>query len=482
LAKTPHVIIIMADQMRKDAIGEQYTPNIHALRQQSFAFERTYCASPLCVPARGAFFTGTYPNVNGSLINPGKTKDRVHGIVNPARPNLYELMEPDWDSWHVGKQHFLTSERLDKRESSPTRFITNEDHKELLKRDGKRGQGGPDFKGVTPEMAEGKFTRMKTYSSPATGCYEDGFDYTVDGFFTNECVKALKERDTSKPFLLNAMFLAPHPPFDVPEPWFSSVGEVELPDNVGVWSPNQSPLQLYNLTGAIGTKYTREDWCKVWPVYLGLVGLLDHGVGMILDELKRQGMYDDSLILFTSDHGEMLGSHCLWQKMCMYEESAHVPLYIKFPKDFPIRPFDSDELVSAVDVLPTLCEYLGIPAPQQLSGTSLMPLIRGKKLENRPIFIQFDGNQALGNFQRCVIEGEYKLIVDLFKDEIYLELYDVIHDPQETNNLAFEPQYESKVRGLLNTLDEHMRGTKDRIELPGQAYEKFIADRTAYKN
>jgi arylsulfatase A-like enzyme len=139
-------------------------------------------------------------------------------------------------------------------------------------------------------------------------------------------------------------------------------------------------------------------------------------------------------------------------------------------------------LVSAVDVLPTLCEFLGIPAPQQLSGTSLMPLIRGEALPKRPLFIQFDGNQALGNFQRCVIEDEFKLIVDLFKDEIYLELYDVIHDPQEKNNLAFEPQYESKVRGLLNTLDAHMRETNDRIELPGQVYEKFIADRTAYKN
>ena len=94
---------------------------------------------------------------------------------------------------------------------------------------------------------------------------------------------------------------------------------------------------MYNLTGVIGTRYDREHWRET-RVYLGLVSLLDAMVAGILDELKEQGLYDDALIIFTSDHGEMLGSHALFQKMCMYEESVRIPLSFKFPSHENITP------------------------------------------------------------------------------------------------------------------------------------------------
>ena len=101
------VVIIMADQLRYDVVGE-LTPNIHSLRENGVVFNRTYCASPLCAPSRGAFFTGLYPNRSGSLINPWEKEDEAYGNIKPCIPTVYSLMEGSWDSRHVGKQHLFS--------------------------------------------------------------------------------------------------------------------------------------------------------------------------------------------------------------------------------------------------------------------------------------------------------------------------------------------------------------------------------------
>ncbi|ULL18855.1 DUF4976 domain-containing protein [Paenibacillus sp. H1-7] len=484
MSEKPNVVIIMADQLRWDAFGE-HTPNINQLKAESVVFDRAYCASPLCVPARGAFFTGKYPNVTGSLINPWTEQEKQHGMVRPEHEHWYALLEEQWDSWHTGKQHLFTEPKLEHSTDSKTHWLQLEQRYEaFLKANGKKKPGGPAFQGLVPELAFGKITRKRKYSIPTVGRYEEELDYFYDGFILNDSLEAIRSRDRSKPFALNAMFLAPHPPLDIPEPWYSMIRDVKLPDNVGVWADNQSPLQLYNLTGMLGSSYTREEWERIWKVYTGLVALLDHCVGRLVAELKQEGLYDNTLIVFASDHGEMLGSHRLWQKMCMYEESVKTPLYMKFPSGFTPAITRSDEPVSSVDVLPTLCDYLGIDTPEGVSGLSLMPLLRGERetLERERIFIQFDGNGARSNFQRCVIEGDYKLIVDIFKDEMFIELYDVTNDPQEMTNLAFRSEeHGRRIEAMLEALRQYMRDTNDLLELPDGLYEQFLADYEVFK-
>jgi len=475
----PHVVVIMADQLRYDVVNERYMPNIHKLKEESVVFDRMYCASPICVPARGAFFSGLYPNVNGSLINPWEPQDAEHGYVHPGTANMYSMMEEQWDSWHTGKQHFNMKDI--QQTCAKTNWHTLEDHYDgFLQKHGKRHPGGPQFKGIVPEMAGGKTTRIKRYSIPTTGCFEEGLEYFYDGYIAKTSLDAIRGRDRSKPLLLNAMFVAPHPPLDVPEPWYSMYKDEPLPDNVAQWSYGQSPLQLYNLTGAIGNGYTKEQWRSIWQVYLGLVSLLDHCVGQLIDELKAQGIYEDTLLIFTSDHGEMLGSHRLYQKMCMYEESVRTPLVMKLPKQSDILPQVIDEPVSAVDIMPTLAEYLQLEGGHVFSGQSLLPLFNGKSLNKRDIFIQFDGNGARGNFQRSVIRGTRKLIVDMFKDELFIELYDIAGDPQEQRNLAIEQSYAEDIQFMLASLGQHMRETGDLLELPVDAYEQFIASYSAF--
>ncbi len=476
----PHLIILMADQLRYDLVGE-HTPNISALMAESTRFSRAYCASPLCVPARGAFFTGRYPNENGSLINPWEKKESVHGDVRAGIPNLYGLLEDEWDSWHTGKQHLMTADELDRSPETKTHWLSlNRGYGDHLKSQGKRRPGGPEFKGFMPEMAYGTTTRTKTYSIPTTGCYEHGLDDFFDGYIKNTSIRAIDERDRSKPFMLNAMFIAPHPPYDIPEPFYSHVRGMDMPENVGVWGAGQSPLQLYNLTGFLGSRYSREDWQMPWDVYTGLVALLDHCIGEIVQKLKDEDVYDDALILWTADHGEMLGSHCLFQKMCMYEESTHVPMSFKLPKGWQ-QTASSEQLVSHIDVLPTLCDFLDVPIPKGVTGVSLRPTIEsGASIDRDGVFIQFDGNGARGNFQRSIVKGRHKLIVDLFKDETFFELYDVIDDPQEKYNRAFEEQ--DVTRELARLLTDWMRDTGDLISIDADAYDRFLEAYAAFQS
>jgi len=132
--------------------------------------------------------------------------------------------------------------------------------------------------------------------------------------------------------------------------------------------------------------------------------------------------------------------------------------------------------VRLVDVLPTLLDYTGVPVPDDLDGQSLLPLVRNEQPDKaRPIFLQYDGNGSLGNFQRAVVKDGYKLIADIFGDEIFLELYHIMKDPQEKVNLAFQRENERRVLQLLTCLRAHMERTDDHLSIPENVYAQFIS-------
>mgnify|MGYP004696250847 CR=1 FL=1 len=470
--KKDNLVIIMADQLRYDVLSPELTPNIWSIKSDGIEFTRAYTACPLCVPSRGAFFTGTYPNRNGSLINPWVEEDKAHGDVREGFDNLYRMMSSEWDVIHSGKQHLFTAGgKLEDREGFPVRFAaTEKTYHEFLKMNGRRNPGGARFKTPVPEMVGGRKTRLARYSNPSVGCYEEGAEYFYDCYYADRAVDALKTRDRSRPLFLSAMFVAPHPPLDIPEPWFSAVSydDFTLPENVGRFYSFQSPLQMYNLTGVIGGGYRRDEWKESWRVYLGLVRLLDDQVGRILSELKSQGLYDESLIIFTSDHGEMLGSHSLYQKMCMYEESSHVPLYMKLPSSCSASEKAYDGLVSLIDIVPTLKDYLGFESMNGFDGISLRPYIEGRAdCVHDTLFMQYDGNGSRSNFQRAVLRGNYKLILDMFKDEYFIELYDTVNDREEKENLIFlSDGYDDLAYEMLGSLRAFMEETGDLIAMP----------------
>lgn len=468
------VVIIMADQLRFDALG-RFTPHIDSLRADGVSFNRVYCASPLCAPSRGAFFTGRYPNRNGCLINGWNGADEHYKYVKAGVPDLYRLMSPYWDVFQIGKQHFFTADHIDKDPRVKVTWVTQDDYNQWMKTTGVKKPGGREFTALVPELVSAEHTHVRRYTVPVYKPYAPGLSYFHDDYFARRSVDAVGSV-SAKPLMLITTFLSPHPPFHIPEPYYSRVhpGDLSVPADVGTWYPGQSPLQLYQLTGFIGTRYSRAQWMDIWTKYFGLVNLLDDEVGKIMDALKAKGLYDRALIIFTADHGEMLGSHSLWMKNCMYEASARVPLVIKFPKSFRPAIRESGDLVSLIDVWPTLMDYLHIPGSDSTDGISLMPLLRGQALSRKRVFIQYDGNSSYGGNQRSVVEGDLKLIIDTFEGQVYLELYNEKTDPLESVNLALDPAYELATKRLISEIRGFMKQTRDLLHLPDDIYEAFM--------
>src|SRR5690606_17885627 len=201
-------------------------------------------------------------------------------------------------------------------------WIVQADYKSWLDSRGVKAPGGKGFSSVTPQLVAGQYTKLRKYTTPSLGVYTAGASFFHDNYYADKAVDIINNHTGNKPLLMNLMVYSPHPPFSIPEPYFSKVKAqtLQLPEHVGGWSEHQSPLQLYNLSGFMGAQYSRSDWREVWAKYLGLVSLLDDNVGKVVAALKQSGIYDKALIIFTADHGEMLGSHSLWQKSCMYEE------------------------------------------------------------------------------------------------------------------------------------------------------------------
>jgi arylsulfatase A-like enzyme len=195
---------------------------------------------------------------------------------------------------------------------------------------------------------------------------------------------------------------------------------------------------------------SEADWRAAWAAHLGLVRLVDDSVGRVLKVLKERGQAEDTVVVFTSDHGDHLGAHCLYQKMEMYEEAIRTPLVIRAPGAHKGR---NDGLVSHLDLLPTVLDLAGLSVPEDLPGKSLCgALLGGAGPQREAVFSTYDGNFVIGDARRCVIGPRFKYIwyvggglrqaqpaLSASKGEE--ELYDLERDPGELVNLAAQPDF-----------------------------------------
>ncbi len=265
------------------------------------------------------------------------------------------------------------------------------------------------------------------------------------------------------------MFWLPHPPLWVPEPYFSMFDpdEIELPANVGKICGDHPPSNMLSFPGQLGAHVPMEQWHKAWAVYLGMVAFLDKCVGRVIDALKAADLYDNTLLVFTSDHGEMLGSHGMFQKMCLYEESVRVPMLIKPPHggDANCAGRRLDVLSSHLDIAATLTDIAEAEPMPNAAGESLLPVLRGEDCaaSSRPwVFSAFDGCMSRALPARMARSRTHKLI---YNRDDHDELYDLQADPLETTNLAGQPESAAIEREARVALRNWMKQTGDDIAL-----------------
>jgi arylsulfatase A-like enzyme len=464
----PHLIFLMADQLRFDVLGpygdtQCPTPKLDLLAERACVFERHFTNCPLCVPMRSSLMTGLHTHQHGAIINGWLPGERQYGLIRPDLPLLPQrLADAGYDVHHIGVQHVRSQPSLERRCPGVTftgPASAGEHHRELTGRGLLLGDLST-FRDPVLEHDNGKPT-IFAGTSPRAAVFPLREDLFYDCTLTQKMVQAIEEHEKSdKPLALLGMFWLPHPPLWGPRAWATLVppDAVKLPPTVGHWYAGMPVMQLANVPGQLGAHVSMEQWRASWAVYLGMVALLDRCVGRVLAALDKAGLFDDALIVFTSDHGEMLGSHRLYQKMCLYDEAVRAPLLMKLPGQSRSRRVT--ELSDHLDLPATLLAAAEAPALENSTGRSLLPLAEGRHGEQprAHVFAAYDGNAGRGYAHRMVRSTLYKFIHNIGDQP---ELYDLLEDPFETRNLAGTAELAAQEQSLRDALNAWMDSVGD---------------------
>jgi arylsulfatase A-like enzyme len=450
----PNILFIQTDQHRYDCIAGHghplvRTPNLDRLIREGVTFSRAFCASPVCRPARASLMTGVWPTRHGVICNENLEATAV------LRPGL-----PTWSEALAGAGYYLgyVGKWQVDQERDPTQFgfndyIPNSEYKAWRKAQGL---------GPTPRT--------------------NGFWGEVDGEITPEqsrlgwgadqVLRLLqKASQQDQPFFLRWDTDEPHLPNVVPEPYASMYDPAAIPPWPSFGDPlagkpyiQRQQLRSWGIEG-----WTWAQWAPIVARYGGEVSLIDAQIGRILDALDALGLADNTLVVYTPDHGDLCGGHGMADKhYVMYDDIARVPLILRWPGVIPAGQVCDAFVSSGIDLAATFCDAAGLTPPETFVGRSLLAeLARSETGQSREggdgrqdIFCMYFGNQFGLFSQRMVRDRRWKYVWNLTAED---ELYDLATDPGEITNRATDPTCSSELARLRGRLLAWLEETRDPI-------------------
>jgi arylsulfatase A-like enzyme len=457
MKQRPNILWYCTDQQRFDTIGALGNPHIRTPRlnefvQQSVSFTHAYCQSPICTPSRASFMTGMYP----SAIS-------VTGNGNPVFPQYYEdrlishvLAREGYDCGLIGKLHLASAfDGQEHRVNDGYRYFQySHDH-------GKPNAFGHEYADWLREQGEdlGELLRQRVvvqkpkkntgqFPEPTPDCDNIPPHLHQTYWCTEKTIEFInKNRRKDQPWMLNINPFDPHPGFDAPWEYYRRYNPETLPGPYFQESdiPFQAKLTDAGIDFQSKAKHPSEfDDKQIQASYYAMIEQVDHEFGRILDYLDAEGLRDNTIVIFTSDHGESLGDHGLLYKGCrFYEGLTRVPLFISCPTRF-LQCVYSHELVELVDIVPTLYDILDIDIPYYVQGKSLIQLLRGGVYgyEHREAArCEFFGALATADQTHATMyrDRRWKLVV--YHQKGICELYDLNNDPWEHNDLSEHADY-----------------------------------------
>ncbi len=468
-AKPPNILFIMTDQHRWDCVGANgnqliKTPNLDRLAAGGANFTHAFVQAPVCVPSRASFFTGRYPHAHRNRVN-YTPLDRGE-VLMQAR-----LKKAGYVTASVGKLHLHPPTSQEARRTGFD-FVELHDGVPYLDRFSdyvewrKQNDPQPDirYRALAKNVEPGK--------NPFRAAIADEYsDTSWVGARTRAHLKQLAK--SGKPFFLYSSFWKPHSPFETCTPFDAMYDDVTipLPPVVGMAEIGRFPVPLKKLIlrgrPVYETDRTRLQW--MYRSYYGAISHVDREIGRILDVLKETGQERDTIVVFSSDHGDQMLEHGLMGKNCFFDPSVRVPLMIRMPGRVKSNTYD--ELVESVDVLPTLFELAGLPEPYESQGRSLVPLIAPSEREYEPRSAVFSENiipEVItgGRMDFMFVKGkgikgvrhpDAKMVRTRkwkynYYPEGFAELYDIENDPGETRNLAGEAEHRDVETGMKDRL------------------------------
>lgn len=455
----PNVLLILPDQMRAAAMGcdgntDVKTPNIDRLATEGVRFRRTYANVPVCCPARAILLTGTYPHVNGMVANDLRLREEQVTIAELFRDAGYR-------TGFVGKWHLDGGPREPGFVSPGARrqgfdfWAAYECHHQHFR---------PTYFRDTPEpIILRKF-------EPEASC-----DFAVE---------FLQSQPQDRPFFLTVQMGPPHDPYGAPEEYMRQyVAErITPPKNWRPGSETRPPGAKRPASAIFAPLVVPPGGVEEIAAYYAAITAVDDQVGRLMNVLKDSGFDENTIVLFTSDHGDMLGSHGLRRKRKPHDESARVPGIIRWPKHVPAG-CTVDTLFSHVDMAPTLLALAGLPVPKSMQGADLSAVARGETLAGPDavllqIFVPFNPDQVAQPW-RGIITADHTYA--RFEDEPWV-LFDHRHDPAQLNNLvgqadhtALERQLDERLAELMNRHgDAWTFNSNELVEEGGRLYRQAV--------
>ncbi len=469
----PNILLITCDQLRLDALGCYgnpviHTPHIDALAARGVRFNRAFTAAPICAPNRGSIVTGRYPSVHGL---------RENGMVlRPSELTLMEMLRrAGYRTCGAGKMHFGPQWRMPVDggaliDPSPDMAIDPQPAPAQMPWYGfeevcltEDNRVGP-YERYLREHGHDVWADPHSFTYPqhitVRSAYPDQHYQTT--WIADRAIKMLERRCGDRPFFVWASFVDPHHPFTPPAPFDTMYDPADMPlpafdpNEVDRW-PSVYGHKHFACEGsheAIGMcDLSDADWQRVIAYYYGMVSLIDKQVGRLVEVLARTGEFDRTIILFTADHGEMLGDHHLMFKGTNFDCVTNVPLIVTRPGE-RCGGESREAMCSSIDLTPTVLDMLGLAVPSSVQGRSLAPNL---------------DDAAAGLRQSILIEHQ-TLMRGLRTDRELLvwhgpgergEFYDLTDDPHCFRNRWAEPSWADRRWELTDVLFEQIVLNRD---------------------
>ena len=420
----PNVVFIMTDQQFAEAMSSRmgnefiHTPNMDQVASEGVVFSRAYCNNPLSMPSRNSMFTGYYSHQTGITKNAAKnTTDNEK--YNRELPNLGQYFHNSgYKTAYFGKSHL--SYDVNNLNESGFQQVNESDNDSVVSQDA--------VKYLKTKLKQ-PFLMVVSYTNPHNICeYAREISGRTQQYSCGE-IKSPSESDVLPPLPLN------HKP------------QLHEPDGLAVL---RRAYQTQTGLFPVG-QFTETDWRKLRWAYYRMIEKVDAEVGLVMKALKEAKLDENTLIVFTSDHGECAGAHGWNQKTVLYEESVRVPFIVRYKGK--ITSSTTEKLVNTgTDILPTLIDFAGLKIPKNLPGLSLKPILTGKNFKKWRDHVVVETNlaQATGLVNGKIPNLEARMIrTDRYKYCVYSHgkqresLVDLINDPAEMNNLATNPDFKS---------------------------------------
>ncbi|MBO9610585.1 MAG: sulfatase-like hydrolase/transferase [Paenibacillaceae bacterium] len=479
----PNILLITSDQQHWRTIGvcqpELATPNLDRLAKEGTMFTRAYCPNPTCTPTRASIVTGMYPSQHGAwTLGTKLLEDRLTiGDVLQAAGYRTAL---------IGKAHFQplrATADYPSLEAYPVlhdldfwRSFTGPfygfGHVELARNHTNEAHVGQHY---ALWMEAKGCANWRDYFLPPTGTMDRSIRHTwpipeefhYDAWIAERTNALLEQyRGEEEPFFLWASFFDPHPDYLVPEPWDTMYDPDQLTiphaepgehdNNPPHFRMTQQPAPDFSPWKETGygihgygshVNLPAEERKRLVATYYGMISMMDRYIGRILDKLDSLGLADNTIVVFTSDHGHFFGQHGLQAKGGFhYEDLIKVPFLVRYPGQVP-SGLSSSAIQSLVDLAPTLLSFAGIPAPAAMTGVDQSDVWRGRRPQARDHAICEFRHEPTTIHQKTYVGERYKLTV--YYNQTYGELFDLQEDPGEIDNLWGKPEHAALQYELL---------------------------------